>query len=455
VTELIGFSKVHVVGIGGYGMSGLAKLLVQSGVEVTGSDLKPSRAFDALNELGVVTWIGHRPESVAAIDLVVASSAVPDSDPELRAASDAGIPVWQRPRLLAAITDKMPGIGFTGTHGKTTSTAMAVAAWRALGEDPSFMVGGDLPDLNTNAHLGDRRLFLIEADEAFGTFLSLQLTGLAVTGVEADHLDHYGTLGALEDAFASVAGEVDGPVVVCIDDAGGRRLAARSGALTWGTSPDADWVIDAVEHGPWQVRFRLTGRGRSLHVEVPKPGLHIARDAAGVLALAAELGNDPAEAASGLKDFAGVRRRFEVRARVGGVTIVDDYAHHPTEIGAVLSAARVGPWSKVWAVFQPHRYSRTAELASSFGITLAGADNVMITDVYGAGEVPIPGVTGHLVADAVRNAGGERVVYEPDRRRLAKHLASVVGEGDLVLLMGAGDITSAADELVALLEVAP
>ncbi|MEE8330726.1 MAG: UDP-N-acetylmuramate--L-alanine ligase [Acidimicrobiia bacterium] len=453
--ELIGFSRVHVVGIGGYGMSGLAKLLAQSGIEVTGSDLKPSRASDALAELGVATWIGHRPESVPEVELVVASSAVPESDPELRAAADVGIPVWQRPRLLAAITEAMPGIGFTGTHGKTTSTAMAVAAWRALGEDPSFMVGGDLPDLNTNAHLGDRELFLIEADEAFGTFLSLELTGLTVTGVEADHLDHYGTLGALEDAFAAVAGEVDGPVVVCIDDAGGRGLAERVGALTWGTSPDADWVIDAVEHGAWQVRFRLTGRGRSIDVEIPKPGLHIARDAAGVLALAAELGNDPAEAATGLKDFAGVRRRFEVRARVRGVTIVDDYAHHPTEIGAVLAAARVGPWSKVWAVFQPHRYSRTAELASSFGRALAVSDHVVITDVYGAGEVPIPGVTGHLVADAVLNAGGERVAYQPDRRQLARHLASIVGDGDLVLMMGAGDITSAADELATLLEAAP
>jgi UDP-N-acetylmuramate--alanine ligase len=452
VAELVAFGRVHVVGVGGYGMSGLAKLLAQSGVQVSGSDLKPSRASGALAELGVATWVGHRPDEMAGVDLVVASSAVPDADAEIRAARQLGIPVWPRPQLLEAMTSAMPAIGFTGTHGKTTSTAMAVAAWRALGEDPSFMVGGDLPNLNTNAHLGDRDIFLLEADEAFGTFLSLHLTGLGVTGIEADHLDHYGSIGALEDAFVEVASAVTGPVVVCIDDAGGRQLAETAGTATWGTSPDADWVIDSVDHGPWQVRFRLAGKGHSLEVEVPKPGLHIARDAAGVLALAAELGFDPVVAATGLKDFAGVRRRFEVRARVGGVTVVDDYAHHPTEIAAVLAAARLGPWSQVWAVFQPHRYSRTSELASAFGTALAASDAVVVTDVYPAGESPVPGVTGRLVADAVVDAGGARVEYQPRRRALASYLASVVAPGDLVLLLGAGDITGAADELVGLLE---
>ena len=455
MAELIGFERVHVVGIGGYGMSGLAKLLAQSGAIVSGSDLKPSRASESLIELGVTSWVGHRPQAIADVDLVVASSAVPAADPELAAAAAASVPVWQRPRLLNEITKTMPAVGFTGTHGKTTSSAMAVAAWRAMGEDPSFMVGGDLSDLNTNAHLGDRSLFLLEADEAFGTFLELHLNGLAITGVEADHLDHYQTMGALEDAFAAVASNVAGPVVACIDDAGARRLFDRVGCLTWGTSPDADWVIDAVQHGPWQVRFRLTRGSYSVDVEVPKPGLHVARDAAGVLALAAELGYDPAEGARGLKDFAGVRRRFEVRARVGGITIVDDYAHHPTEITAVLSAARLGSWANVWAVFQPHRYSRTAELAGAFGTALAASDAVVVTDVYGAGEVPVPGVTGRLVAVAARDAGGRRVEYHPNRRDLAKRLAELAADGDLVLLMGAGDITGTADELAAMLEGTP
>jgi UDP-N-acetylmuramate--alanine ligase len=443
-----------VVGVGGYGMSGLAKIMAQSGITVTGSDLKPSRAAAELAELGAETWVGHRPEMMAGVELVVASSAVPESDPELVAAAARGITVWRRPELLSALTTAMPAVGFTGTHGKTTSTAMAVAAWRALGRDPSFMVGGDLPDLNTNAHLGERDLFLLEADEAYGTFLSLNLKGLAVTSVEADHMDYYGHLGRLEKAFADVVAATDGPVAVCIDDPGGRRLAATSDAVTWGTAPDADWGIEAVEHGPWLVRFRLTGRS-SFEVEIPKPGLHVARDAAGVLVLAAELGFDAEMAAAGLKDFAGVRRRFEVRSRVGGVTIVDDYAHHPTEIAAVLAAARLGTWRRVWAVFQPHRYSRTAELASAFGTALASAGSVIVTDVYGAGEAPIPGVTGRLVADAARSAGAAFVEYEPSRRMVSAAIARRAESGDLVLLMGAGDITGVAEELAELLEGRP
>lgn len=450
--ELIGHRRIHIIGVGGYGMSGLAKLLAQSGSLVSGSDLKPSASAAALAELGVETWVGHRPQAVEDVDLVVASSAVPDGDPEVAAARSKGTPVWKRPRLLQEITASMPAVGFTGTHGKTTSTAMAIAAWRAMGRDPTFMVGGDLPDLNTNAHLGDRDEFLLEADEAFGTFQPLTLRALAVTGIEADHLDHYGSVGALEDAFVEVASRVNGPVVACIDDAGARRMAGRVDVVTYGTAPDADWVIESVEHGAWQVRFQLVGPSGAVDVEVPKPGLHIARDAAGVLALAGELGLDSAEAAAGLKGFAGVRRRYEVRARINGVTIVDDYAHHPTEISAVLAAARLGSWRRVWAVFQPHRYSRTAELAPAFGTALAAADAAVVADVYGAGEPPVPGVTGRLVASAVAGSGGELVIYEPARRLLASRIASEVQEGDLVLLLGAGDITGVAEELAGLLE---
>ncbi len=451
MVELVDHRRVHIVGAGGSGMSGMAKILAQAGHLVTGSDLKPGPSLTALSEVGVETWIGHRPEAADAWDLVVASSAVPARDPELAAARSAGVEVWERPRLLDEITRRLPTLGVTGTHGKTSGTAMLLAALRALGRDPSFMVGGELVDLNTNAHLGEEDLFILEADEAFGTFLSLHLRGLIVTNVEADHLDYYGTLERLESAFASVASSVVGPVVVCLDDPGGRRLhASVKGAVGYGTAPDARWRVTSIEHGPSSVAFELSGPTGVIPVTVPKPGEHVARNAAGVLALVGELGIDVAAASEGLRSYAGVRRRFEVRARIGGVVVVDDYAHHPTEVAATIAAAALGHRGRVVAVFQPHRFTRTADLGSALGSALANTTRVFVTDVYAAGEPPIAGVTGRLVAEAARTAGAE-TTYVPRRSELATAVAREVHPGDMVLLMGAGDITLVADEIIPLL----
>lgn len=453
MTPLVDFGRVHVVGAGGSGMSGLAKLLVQAGHRVSGSDLRPGHAMSALAGAGVDVWIGHRPEAVPGCDLVVASSAVPDGDPELAAARAAGIPVWERPRLLAEITRRLPTIGVTGTHGKTSGTAMLVAALRALGRDPSFMVGGELVDLNTNAHLGEETLFVLEADEAFGTFQSLHLRGLVVTNVESDHLDHYRTVDRLESAFAAVAGGVVGPVVGCLDDPGVRRLREVVPALIgYGTDASARWRISEIGHGPSSVAFRLDGPGEGVEVTVPKPGEHVARNAAGILALLGELGLDVAAAAEGLRRYAGVRRRFEVRGRVGGVEVVDDYAHHPTEVAATIAAALLGHPGRVVAVFQPHRFTRTADQGAALGRSLSGAHLAFVTDVYAAGEAPIPGVTGRTVADAAAATGVE-TRYVPRRADLASAVASAVRAGDLVLLLGAGDITLVADEITPLLDV--
>jgi len=451
MTELAGCRRVHMVGAGGIGMSGLAKLLAQAGYEVSGSDLKPSRMLSSLEGLGVAVWVGHRPEAAAGWDLVVASSAVPERDPELAAARAAGVEVWRRPRLLETLTRHTPALGVSGTHGKTTGTALLVAALRALGRDPSFMVGGQLADLNTNAHLGERALFVLETDEAFGTFSEVHLAALVVTNVEADHLDHYGTAEAVEEAFAEVAGRVEGPVVACLDDPGARRVAERvPGVVGYGLDPAADWRIEDVVCRPATVTFLLVHGGEAVPVTVPRPGLHVARNAAGVLALLGELGLDVAGGAAGLATFGGVRRRFEVRARIGGVTVVDDYAHHPTEVAATIAAARVGGPRRLVAVFQPHRFSRTAEQAGRFGEALAGADRVVVSDVYAAGEAPVPGVSGRLVAEAAAGAGTQ-VEYVPHRRDLARAVAADTRPGDLVLLMGAGDITLVADELAGLL----
>lgn len=429
-------------------MSGLAKIMVGLGHEITGSDLKPGRLLDALEDIGIEVWLGHRPERAAASDLVIASSAVPDGDPELAAARDAGVPVWSRPDALDALTWIMPAVGATGTHGKTTSTALLVTATQAIGLDPSFLVGGEMVGLNTGAHLGMRDLFILEADEAFGTFRRLHLSGLMVTNIEADHLDYYQNVSALEEAFAQVAARVDGPVVGCVDDPGVRRLAGRAPVVGYGIDPAATWRIEDLSHGDWSVAFTLRGPDGAVGVTVPRPGVHVARNAAGVLALLGELGYDLAAAAAGLADYAGVRRRFEVRARLGGVTVVDDYAHHPTEIAATIAAARLGDYRRVWAVFQPHRYSRTAELAPSFGEPLATADRVIVTDVYAAGEAPLPGVSGRLVVESVAAAGGA-VDYVPSLADLPAHITRNAEPGDLVLLLGAGDITMIADAVAA------
>jgi len=442
-------SRIHIVGVGGSGMSGLAKLLAQSGRIVTGSDLRPSPGFAELADLGVEVWTGHRPEAMGAAQLVVASSAIPAKDPEVVSAAERGIPVWRRPDLLDALTDEMPAIGITGTHGKTTSTALAVTGVKATGRDPSFLLGGRMLALRTGAHLGERDLFILEADEAFGTFLRLNLRALLVTNIEADHLDHYGSFEALSAAFVEVAEGTRGPVIACADDPGSRALADTVGAITYGTDPDSEWVLSGVQTQGPEVRFRLRGHGHDCEVRVPTPGAHVALNAAGVVAILAELGFDPGEISAGLADFAGLRRRFEVRGTIGGVDVIDDYAHHPTEIAATVAAARSQHSGRVVAAFQPHRYSRTAEHGATFGEALATADLVLVTDVYAAGEAPIPGVTGALVADAVR-ASGTEVHYVAHRSDLAVVVASTIAPGDLLLTLGAGDITGLATELVEL-----
>jgi UDP-N-acetylmuramate--alanine ligase len=344
----------------------------------------------------------------------------------------------------------MPAIGISGTHGKTTTTGLAVAALHGLGLDPTFLVGGELVDQNTFAHIGDRDPFVLEADEAFGTFRHLHLKGLLVTNIEADHLDYYKTVYALEEAFALVANRTDGPVVACIDDPGVQRLAQRADVITYGQNPAAHWQLHDLTHGVGEISFRLEGRGAVVDVRVPRPGVHIALNAAGAIALLAEFGYDPQQAAKGIARFGGVRRRFETRARIAGVTVIDDYAHHPTEVGATISAGRLGGWRRVWAVFQPHRYTRTAALGPAFGEPLATADHALVTDVYSAGEPPQPGVTGRLVADAVSAAGGN-VRYVPAIRDVTARLVPELVEGDVVLLLGAGDVNSIADDIAAAL----
>lgn len=444
-------TRIHVVGAGGAGMSALAKLLSQQGHIVSGSDLKASGGLMGLGDLGLDVWEGSRADRLEGVELLVASSAVPPTDAELQWAHEHGITIWQRPQLLEALTRATPALAVTGTHGKTSSTAMLVTALRACGRDPSFIVGGTMHDLATNAHLGEEDLLVVEADEAFGTFLHLHLAGLMVTNVEAEHLEYYESLDEIEDAFTTVVRAVTGPVVACVDDPGSRRLAERTGTITYGTHAEADWRVGALTHEADRVSFALHHGGHEWAVTVPQPGVHTALNAAGVIALAAERGFDPAAAAQGLSRFAGVQRRFDAKGVVSGVALIDDYAHHPTEVAATVKAALGGDWRRVWAVFQPHLYSRTAEFHQEFGSAFAGAHHVVVTDVFGAREAPVPGVTGQLVAHAAEARTDAIVHYVPHRSDLAAYLSERVGPGDLVLTMGAGDITLLSDELASIL----
>jgi UDP-N-acetylmuramate--alanine ligase len=440
------YARVHLVGAGGAGMSAIAKVLAGLGHEVSGSDQRGGSTLDRLTDFGIATYTGHRPDVARKADLVVASSAVPDRDPELVAAAEIGIPVWRRPDLLDALTAGVPTLGATGTHGKTTTTALLVAALRAAGEDPSFIVGGDLAYWNTNGHHGESDLLVLEADEAFRTFERLHLDGLVVTNVEPEHLEHFGTEEDLIASFVEVARRVKGPVVACVDDAGAREVSAAAGAITYGTDPSAQWRVTGVRSDGPGVRFDLEGPSDRVAVSLGRPGRHVALNAAGALALLATMGRDLQSMALGLASFRGVARRWEHRGTVKGVVLIDDYAHHPTEVAATLGAATGVVPGKVWAVFQPHLYSRTARFQDEFGAALSQADEVVVTDVYGSREEPVPGVTGELVVDAVARHGA-RAHYVPHRADLAGYLADRVSAGDLVLTMGAGDITLVPTEL--------
>lgn len=447
---IVDHQKIHIVGVAGAGMSALARLLEGLGHDMSGSDLRGGAALEDLADLGLEVATGHQPGMAVAADLVVASSAVPDHDEELVAASRAGVPVWRRPQLLERITGAMPTIAATGTHGKTTTTGLLITALRAAGVDPSFIIGADLVGLGTNGHLGEDDLLVLEADEAFRTFEALSLIGLVITSVEPEHLDHFGTEDDLLASFCRVAQGVEGPVLACWDDPGAAEVARRTGAMTYGRGDGSTWRLTDLKRTGDRTNFTLTGPRGSVRGRLIQPGDHVALNAAGAIALGAEMGHDLEQLARGASVFRGVARRWDHRGTVEGVVLYDDYAHHPTEVAVTLQAARQTVPKRLWAVFQPHLFSRTELFAADFGRALALADLVVVTDVYGAREEPVPGVTGELVAEAARNEGAT-VHYVPHRADLARYLAPLVEPGDMVLSMGAGDITLLHTELALLL----
>lgn len=444
---------IHFVGIAGAGMSALALIARRRGVTVTGCDTHPSGAAE-LAQSGAQIVAGHDPGHVTGVRAVIYTAAVPPDHPELAAARAAGIPVVRRADALQAVVAGGTLIAVAGTHGKTTTTAMITEALVAAGRDPTGLVGGRVAAWSGNARLGADPLYVVEADEYDRAFLSLRPSVAVVTNVEPDHMECYGSLDELEAAFGEFADRA-GRVLVSSDDAGAQRVAQRVRAPVWqvGLAEAADLRIREVGREPegTTARLRLPG-GRECRLRLVVPGLHNVRNAAMAVGAVLAVEADVEPALRALATFDGVGRRFEVLGTVRGVTVVDDYAHHPSEVAATLAAARQRfPEARLVAVFQPHLFSRTREMGDALGITLSLADVAVVTEVYPAREAPIPGVSGRLVADAARQAGAQ-VHWVPDRAELEAQLEALVTKGDVLITLGAGDITEVGRELVRRLE---
>jgi UDP-N-acetylmuramate--alanine ligase len=451
---------VHFIGIGGSGMSGIARIMVMNGVKVSGSDAKESSVVDVLRTLGATVTIGHSPDNLGDADTLVISSAIRKDNPELVEAERRGLRILHRSGALASLMADRRAVAVAGTHGKTTTTSMTTVALQACGVDPSFVIGGVLSTTGTNAHLGTGDVFVAEADESDGSFLLYEPAIGILTNVEADHLDHYGTPEKVRGAFIEFCNGIQsrgGTIIACADDPGSHDIAMQSRAqgadvVLYGTSEDADIVLRDLDSGIGS-RFvlDLPGRDQPLPVELRQPGLHNALNATAAIAVADSLGADVERAVTGLAGYGGTRRRFEERGIAGGVRVIDDYAHHPTEVTAVLNAARgvVTDEGRVWAIFQPHLYSRTMEFREEFGQALGLADEVVVLDVFPAREDPVPGVTGALIADRVPH---EHVTFLESFADAVPFVAARVKPGDLVLTVGAGDVTILGPELLSALE---
>ncbi|MGB3440249.1 MAG: UDP-N-acetylmuramate--L-alanine ligase [Actinophytocola sp.] len=455
--------RVHLVGIGGAGMSGIARILLDRGAQVSGSDAKESSTLMTLRAQGARVAVGQAPENLDLLDggptAVVVSSAIRPENPELVEATARGLDVLHRSAALAAVMEGHRVACVAGTHGKTSTTSMLTVALQHCRLDPSFAIGGDLNESGANAHHGAGGIFVAEADESDGSFLAFSPSVAVVTNVEADHLDHHGTVEAYNAVFESFVDRVveGGVLIVCADDPGAAALGllaenkgvrvrrygrAASDVTMTGYEPAAD--------GAGVARILLDGA--EVEVKVAVPGEHMALNALGAIVAGLELGAPLDGLLEGIAGFGGVRRRFEFKGRAGGVRVYDDYAHHPTEVDAQLRAARpAAQGGKLVVIFQPHLYSRTRLFAKEFGAALALADEVVVLDVYGAREQPEPGVNGQLIVDNVP-LPSDRVRFESSFERVPALVASLAGDGDLVLTMGAGDVTMLGRELIAELD---
>lgn len=450
-------APVHFIGIGGAGMSGIARIMLARGLTVTGSDAKESLLLTALRAEGAIVHVGHDPAHLADARTVVASSAVRESNCELASARERGLRVLHRSQALAAVATGHRVAAVAGTNGKTTTTSMLTVMLQHGGLDPSFSIGGELTESGTNAHHGTGDVFVLEADESDGTFVVYRPQVAVVTNVQADHLDHYGDAEGVGRGFLDFARTIrpGGVLVACADDEGSTRLAARAAAegiavVTYGASPSADVRLVDLRLDSTGANLQVVHRGRRLgSARVQVPGRHNALNALAAFSAATELGLAVPTALEAMATYTGTRRRFELRGQAGGVRVFDDYAHNPGKVAAALATGRqvVGD-GRLVVVFQPHLFSRTRDFAQEFGDALGQADEVVVMDVYAAREDPVPGVSGALVAAAVP-LPPDRVAFVPSWSAVADAVRARLRPGDVLLTVGAGDVTMLADEVLA------
>ena len=439
---------VHFMGVGGAGMCALAELLLRSGGSVTGCDLNDGRVVQDLAALGATCWVGHDDAHVAEASALVVTSAVPADHPELLAARERGIPVLKRAEALGALVNRGKVVAISGTHGKTTTTAMATEILADGGLDPTGFVGGRVKGWAGNLRFGSNELFVVEADEYDRSFHTLTPDVVVVTNVEADHLDVYGDFAGVRDGFLTFLYGVRAPgrVIACADDHGAASLlpSVGSAGYSYGTSAGSMLRATDVRVTESSTSCQLFEEGTPVgELRLSSAGIHNLRNALGAAAAARALDTPWQTILATLSEFQGVGRRFERLGETSGVVVLDDYAHHPTEIRATLSAVRsIYPEARVVAAFQPHLFSRTRDFADGFGAALAGADVTWITDIFPARELPIPGITGETVVEAVRRAGGEDVRYVAELDELPDALAGVLEDGDVLVTLGAGSIES-------------
>jgi UDP-N-acetylmuramate--alanine ligase len=443
---------VHFVGIGGIGMSGIAEVLLNLGYRVSGSDLRSTAITEALARHGATIFLTHAAANMMGAHVVVTSSAVQPDNPEIAEAIRAKIPVIPRAEMLAELARLKYSVAIAGTHGKTTTTSMIATILDRAGYDPTIVVGGLLNTIDSNARLGKGDYIVLEADESDRSFLLLTPTIAVVTNIEADHLDNYKDLEDIQSAFLLFINKVPfyGATVLCLDDPAVQSLIPRIKRrfVTFGTAAQADVsIVDCVaENLGSSFTLRFNG-GNSQKIRLQVPGDHNVLNAAAAFAAARDMGVDPTVIAAALADFQGVARRFQIKRR-DGVTVIDDYAHHPTEIRATLSAAKcAGNFNRIFAVFQPHRYSRTMHLFDDFARAFNLADVALILDIYPAGESPMEGISTPVLIEKIRSFGHRNVLYAPNYEMIESYLTANVREGDAVIVMGAGSVTKLSDVL--------